>query len=235
VLSGFTPINNSRKQNPVHPPIWTEPRTPSITASDTEGLFPPEWGTIQSDSEPNDQDPEAGPATGSGRGPLAAVSPASSAYTSASPEAPVRRTVLPVRSAPSAPASAPQINVAPKTTVHRLRSSAVRSTVPEASPTLQQVPASASQRAQAPETSTFNYQHPRRLPVPPVAGPSRPFVTEIPHRWQYARDETYLKHSRVFKKHTRVLQRGSSRAMSDRILRLPGNRRPTIPGSVAMG
>jgi hypothetical protein len=29
--------------------------------------------------------------------------------------------------------------------------------------------------------------------------------------------------------------RHSSRPMSDRILRLPGNRRPTIPGSMAMG
>jgi hypothetical protein len=173
VLSGFTPINNSRKQNPVPPPIRTELRTPSITASDTEGLFPPEWGTIQSDSEPNDQDPEAGPATVLGRGPLAAVSTASSACTSASPEAPVRTTVLPICSDPAAPASAPQRNVAPKTTVHRPRSSAVRSTLP-------QVPASASQRAQAPETPTFNYRHPRRLPVPPVAGPSRPLVAESP-------------------------------------------------------
>jgi hypothetical protein len=95
VLSGFTPINNSRKQNPVPPPIRTEPRTPSITASDTEELFPPDWGTIQSDSEPNDQDPDAGPAIGPGRGPLAAVSTASSSRTSASPEALYRQPYFP--------------------------------------------------------------------------------------------------------------------------------------------
>ncbi|KAH0604233.1 uncharacterized protein H6S33_006610 [Morchella sextelata] len=50
--------------------------------------FLPEWGIIQSDSEPNDQDQEAGSATGSGRGPLESVSTVSSACTSASPEAP---------------------------------------------------------------------------------------------------------------------------------------------------
>ncbi|RPB06761.1 hypothetical protein P167DRAFT_580086 [Morchella conica CCBAS932] len=118
VFSGFTPINKSRKQNPVPPRIRTDTRTPpniNLAPSDTEGIFPSNWGATLTDSdsfpdfssEPSepyisdDQDPATGPATG----PLAAVSTASSARSSASPEALVRTTVLRVSATPPAPAS----------------------------------------------------------------------------------------------------------------------------------
>ncbi|KAH8146315.1 uncharacterized protein LAJ45_09758 [Morchella importuna] len=189
VLSGFTPINKSRKQNPVPPPIrtetWTPPNT-NLAPSDTEGIFLSNWGATLTDSdsfpdfssEPSepyisdDQDPATGPATG----PLAAVSTASSARSSASPEALVRTTVLRVSATPPAPASAPQKNVARETIVPsqvltRSKSSAVRSTGPATgrstgpagSTTPSPAPVSAPPKVLAPETPPFKPRRPSQL------------------------------------------------------------------------
>ncbi|KAH8144326.1 uncharacterized protein LAJ45_11688 [Morchella importuna] len=210
VLSGFTPINKSRKQNPVPPPIRTETRTPpntNLAPSDTEGIFPSNWGATLTDSdsfpdfssEPSepyisdDQDPATGPATG----PLAAVSTASSARSSASPEALVRTTVLRVSATPPVPASAPQKNVARKTIVPsqvltRSKSSAVRSTGPATgrstgpagSTTPSPAPVSAPPKVVAPETPTFKPRRPlvrqRRIrPEPsPIVQETSPSVQE---------------------------------------------------------
>ncbi|KAH0603121.1 uncharacterized protein H6S33_008125, partial [Morchella sextelata] len=191
VLSKFTPINKSRKHNPVPSPIrselWTPPNI-NLAPSYTEGIFPSNWGATLTDSdsfpdfgselsEPYRSDDQDS-ATGSVRGPPAAVSTASSERTNASSEPLVWTTVLRVSATPSPTASAPRKNVprniiVPCQVLTRSKSSAACSRCPTAtgpatgppiglagSTTPSPVPVTDLLKALALETPIFKPLHP---------------------------------------------------------------------------